>query len=81
MKTILLAGCLSVLLLSGCARRYTIRLENGLAITAFGKPQRKDGAYVYKDASGRQATVPAISVREIAPASMSKSPFIPGSAK
>ena len=72
MKRVLLALVLSSSLLTGCTRHYVITLNNGACITTFGKPQLQGGSYVFKDAQGQPAYVPAGRVREIAPASMVK---------
>jgi len=69
MKPILLL-LLSVFMLCGCAHTYVITLDGGQRITTASKPKLKNGRYVYKDASGRDAYVPQGRVREIAPASM-----------
>ena len=71
-------------LLTGCAHRYVITLNNGSRITTAGKPRLENGSYVFKDAKGQPASVFAGSVREVAPASMSKnenSQFIRSTAK
>ena len=60
------------ILLTGCANRYVITLNNGSRITTAGKPRLESGNYVFKDTKGQPASVFAGSVREIAPASMSK---------
>lgn len=62
-------GCL---LFAGCARSYTISLNNGTQIGAQGKPQLKDGAYYFKDATGRDASIAAGRVSQIEPASSAK---------
>ena len=59
-----------LLLLTGCARNYVITLHNGEHVWSKGKPRLVEGFYVYKDASGHDAMVRAITVREIAPPSM-----------
>ena len=69
----LLLFLLLIALLTGCARRYTITLQNGNQITAHGKPKLQGDAYVFKDANGQQGFVSAGRVREIAPASMATS--------
>jgi hypothetical protein len=63
----LLAGLLVV---SGCASHYVIKLTNGAQITTANKPQREGGAYRFKDSQGKEHLVPAGRVQEIAPASM-----------
>ncbi len=66
---LLLAAMVS---LDGCARRYVVRLSRGVTLTSKGKPRldKTIDCYVFKDTKGRQVVVPAISVSEIAPASM-----------
>ena len=66
------AGRLSLLLLilvsgmvSGCSHTYVMKLQNGTQLTTASKPKLKNGAYVYKDAMGRDQYVPAGSVREM----------------
>jgi hypothetical protein len=57
------------MLLSGCANRYRITLNNGNVIDTRSKP-RLDASgmtYHFKDATGRIMLVPAIRIREIAP--------------
>ena len=72
MKRVLLAVLLGSSLLTGCTRHYVITLNNGARITTLGKPQPQGSSYVFKDARGQPAYVPAGRVREIAPASMVK---------
>ena len=72
MKRVLLAIVLGSSLLTGCTRHYVITLNNGARITTVGKPQLQRGSYVFKDAKGQPAAVPAGRVREVAPASMVK---------
>ncbi len=69
MKRILLPTLVAVALLSGCARHYTITLTNGNRVTALGKPKLKNNEYIYKDAKGVEARMPAGRVREVAPSS------------
>lgn len=63
---------LCLVLLSGCARHYVLKLTNGSEITTASKPKLKEGIYYYKDAKGEQHALAAGRVREMAPASMSK---------
>jgi uncharacterized lipoprotein YajG len=63
---------LALLMLGGCARNYTITRNNGSQIGASSRPQLKDGVYVFKDIQGRPASIPAGSVRQIAPASIAR---------
>ena len=69
MNKLVLLG-LSCLLLSGCAQRYVITLNNGTQIDSRGKPRRVGASYVVKDADGKEIRIPAGRVSEIAPASM-----------
>jgi len=56
-----------MLLLSGCANRYVIRLNNGNEITTRSRPRldEKTRAYRYKNANGEKASVPALKVSAI----------------
>lgn len=65
---LLLAGVL--LLNTGCARLWVVKLNNGVQVAAHGKPVYRDGAYYFKDASGKETHVPGGSVLEMEPASM-----------
>jgi hypothetical protein len=60
------------LALSGCAHHYMIKLNNGAQVATASKPQLKGGNYVFKDANGREVSIPRSRVREIAPASMAQ---------
>jgi hypothetical protein len=70
MKRAALPLVLGLIALTGCARHYVIRLNNGNEVTTASKPQLKEGTYFYKDAKGVEQTVGAGRVREIAPASV-----------
>lgn len=61
---------LGAVLLTGCARNYTITLSNGSRISGYGKPRLTGGSYVFKDAKGQPIYVPAGRVRVIEPTSM-----------
>ena len=67
MKKILLFTLLNALIWTGCARHYSITLNNGRVIIANNKPKLNAArdAFVYKDGAGRPAAVPAGSVKEI----------------
>jgi len=57
------------LALTGCAQRYKMTLTNAATITTASKPKlNKEGtAYFYKDLQGRETSVSAGRVVEIAP--------------
>jgi hypothetical protein len=63
---------LSLILVTGCARHYALKLTNGSEITTASKPKLKGGSYYYKDVKGEQHVLAAGRVREIAPVSMAK---------
>jgi hypothetical protein len=69
MKAYLLMAAVAVVALTGCAHRYKMTLTNGNSITTAGKPKlNKEGnAYIYKDLQGRETSVSAGKVTEIAP--------------
>jgi hypothetical protein len=60
----------ALLVCSGCAHQYVMKLSNGLTITTPSKPKLKNGYYVYKDAKGKDHYIPQGRVNEIEPASM-----------
>ncbi len=62
--------CLTVL--PGCARHYIMKMSNGVQITTASKPKLKGSSYYFKDASGREQSVPQGRVQEILPASRAK---------
>jgi len=66
-------GVVAALGLCGCTRRYVMTYTNGSSVTVYGKPKEQNGSYLVKDASGKSYLVPGGRVREISPASMSKS--------
>ncbi len=79
-KLILPSLAMIVVLLSGCARHYVIKLNNGLQVITANKPKLKGGIYYYKDASGQIASISQSRVGEIEPASRAKKekpPFMP----
>jgi len=65
---------LVVVLLSGCANHYVMKLNNGAEITTSTKPTLSNGAWHFKDSSGQEQYVPAGRVHEIAPSSMMDKP-------
>jgi hypothetical protein len=58
--------------LTGCARHYVLKLNNGSEITNATKPKLKEGNYHYQDAKGEEQVLAAGRVREMAPASVAK---------
>jgi hypothetical protein len=66
---LLLAG---LLLLSGCASHYVIKLTNGSEITSSSKPKLEGNVYRFKDARGQEHVLQRLRVREIEPVSMAK---------
>ena len=73
MKSHLTLVLFGVLLLTGCARHYTIVLNSGNRITTLGKPRLQNGSYVFKDAKGQPGSVPAGRVQEVTPSNMTSS--------
>ena len=71
---------IGLIVLSGCAHQYVMRLSNGAEITTPTKPQLKEGVYYFKHARGEEHFVPASRVREVAPASMAAREAKPHSA-
>jgi hypothetical protein len=65
-----------MLLVTGCARYYNITTNNGRLITSRGKPHydKPNSVYQYTDVRGERRTIPAGSVKQIAPASDKPSP-------
>jgi hypothetical protein len=70
MKTASLPLIIGLVVLSGCASHYVIRLDNNSEITTATKPKLKDQVYYFKDIKGEQQSVPKFRVRELAPARM-----------
>jgi len=73
---VLVSVLLLVLLGAGCARNYNIITHSGRSITTKGKPKydEANSSFKYTDVRGEARTIPAGSVREIAPASDAKDP-------
>jgi hypothetical protein len=71
-RTVLHVAALSAVLMcwTGCTQLYVIKFSGGSQIVASSKPKLKDGTFYFKDAAGKQTSVPAGRVSEIAPASM-----------
>ena len=61
-----------LMVFAGCAHNYVVTMDNGLRLTTASKPKLKGAKYVFKDARGKEVSIPAGRVREIAPASMVK---------
>jgi hypothetical protein len=72
MKRLALSLLLGLLVLSGCASQYVIKLTNGNEITTASKPKLNGGTYSFKDAKGQEHFVPVGRVYEIEPASLAK---------
>ena len=72
MNKLVLPLLISLLVLCGCAHEYVMKLTNGRQVTTASKPKLKGGNYYFKDAKGREVSVPQGRVREIEPASMTK---------
>jgi hypothetical protein len=72
MKRACLPVLIGMLVLSGCARHYVLKLTNGAEITTASKPRLKDGAYHFKDAKGEEHIVPQSRVRELVPRSIAR---------
>jgi hypothetical protein len=70
MKTASLPLIIGLVVLSGCASHYVIRLDNNSEITTATKPKLRDQVYYFKDAKGQEQAVPKFRVRELAPAPM-----------
>jgi hypothetical protein len=71
---------------AGCATRYHVTLSSGDVITAKGKPHlsKDKTVWLFTDASGKPAGIPAGNVTQIAPASMdsgSPTKFVPATSK
>jgi hypothetical protein len=72
MKTLLLPLLASLLVVCGCAHEYVIKLSNGETLQAASKPKLQGPAYHYKDAKGRDISIPSGKVTEIEPVSSAK---------
>lgn len=58
---------LALVLLTGCAHRYSITMVNGIKMTHVSKPKldKTTGRYVFTDSKGEKRTVSAARVVEI----------------
>ena len=74
MKASQLCLLATLMLLCGCANHYVVTLNNGAQITSASKPKHVDGAYQFKDVSGKEQSIPEGRVREVSPASMMDQP-------
>lgn len=70
---LILPALLGAGLLTGCARQYTVTLNNGTRLSVVGKPQLEGNSFIAKDALGQPVRIPRGNVREIAPSSMADS--------
>jgi len=64
--------------LTGCSNLYTVTFSRGTSMTVKGKPRydKATDSYLFTDSHGRPCQVPAISIREIAPASSDGGPAV-----
>ena len=71
MKKCLVPLCLSLLVLTGCARHYRITLNNNHIISTTSKPKlnKRGDAFVFKDGLGKPMALPAGVVKQIEPQS------------
>ena len=60
---------LALLICSGCATRYDMKLTDGMIITAKGKPRVDEKRHIifFTDAAGQTNAIPEFKVAEIAP--------------
>ena len=72
MKTTVLLLTFSVLVLAGCSRHYVLTMNNGTQVVAASKPRLQDGSFYFKDAAGKEQTVPQGRVREVSPGTTAK---------
>ena len=72
MKRLALPLLAALLVVSGCASSYVIKLNNGNEVTSANKPQLKGNYYIFKDAKGGDHYVSRGRVLEIEPASMAR---------
>ena len=72
MNKLVFASLLGLVLLTGCAHNYVVTLSTGMRLSATSKPRLVQGRYYFKNAAGQEVFLPAVRVREIAPASMAK---------
>jgi hypothetical protein len=68
MKNVLLL-LLGSVFLSGCMHHYDLTLVNGVRITHVSKPKldKENGVYTFKDVTGKEKSISASKVVEIAP--------------
>jgi hypothetical protein len=69
MKQWLLAMLSGAALLTGCASRYVVTLNNGQRIVAVKKPRLEGFSFVFTDLNDRTNSIPSTRVRAIAPTS------------
>ena len=65
MKKASLPLIIGLIVLSGCASHYVIKLDNNSEITTSTKPKLRDQVYYFKDIKGEQQSVPRFRVREL----------------
>ena len=64
-----IAALALIILTTGCANHYVMRLNNGSEITTRNRPKldKKENVYRYKNADGKKAFMPAVRVSHIEP--------------
>lgn len=69
MNKILFPVMLSLIGLTGCARHYSVTLNNNHVVTTYSKPKlnKAGDAYVFKDGAGRMTSLPAGNIKLIEP--------------
>jgi hypothetical protein len=72
MKKLFLPLLAGLLVLSGCANHYVIKLTNGTEITSASKPKLEGVVYHFKDAKGGDHVISRGRVLEIEPASSAR---------
>ena len=60
---------MTLTLVGGCSNRYVIRLTNGNELTTTSKPHldKKNHVFRFKNADGKESSIPQLRVSEIEP--------------